>query len=107
MKIAVSATGGSSNALVEPRFGRAPYFVIVDSDTMRFGVVANPDVHRASGAGPAAAALIANSEATVVLTGKVGPNARQALDAAGIEVVEDTAGTVREAVQAYQRTPRT
>ncbi len=104
MKIAVSATGGSSNALVEPRFGRAPYYVIVDSDTMRFGVVGNSNAYQASGAGPATAALIANSGATVVLTGSVGPKAKQALDAAGIEIVEETSGTVKEAVQVFLRT---
>ena len=106
MKIAVSATGGSSNALVEPRFGRAPYYVIVDTDTMRFGVVTNPEVHRASGAGPAAAALIANSGATVLLTGGVGPNAKRALDAAGIEIIEGASGTVKDAVQVYLGTPK-
>jgi len=106
MKIAVSATGGSSSALVEPRFGRAPYYVIVDSETMRFGVVSNPDVHRASGAGPAAAALIANSGATVLLTGRVGPNAKRALEAAGIEIVEEVRGTVKDAVQAFRPTPQ-
>jgi len=106
MKIAVSATGGSSNALVEPRFGRAPYYVIVDSDTMRFGVVANPHAYQAGGAGPATAALIANSGATVVLTGRVGPKAKDALDTSGIEVVEEATGTVRDAVEVFLRTRR-
>lgn len=106
MKIAVSATGGSSNALVEPKFGRAPYYVIVDSDTMRFGVVGNSHAYQASGAGPATAALIVNSGATVVLTGRVGPKAKQALDANGIEVVEEATGTVRDAVEVYLRMRR-
>ena len=103
MKIAVSSTGGSINALVEERFGRAPYYVIVDSTTMRFGLVSNPSVTSAHGAGPQTAALVHERGATVVLTGRVGPNARKALDALGITVVEGTTGTVRHAVEAYLR----
>ena len=41
MKIAVSASGSDLEAQVDPRFGRAPYFLIVDTDTMDFDVVPN------------------------------------------------------------------
>jgi predicted Fe-Mo cluster-binding NifX family protein len=103
MKIAVSSTGGSKHARVEPRFGRAPYYVIIDSTTMRFGLVNNPSVTVPQGAGPRAASLIADRGATVLLTGRVGPNARMALEASGIAVVEDVEGTVEEAVKEYLR----
>jgi len=103
MKIAVSATGGSINAKVEDRFGRAPYFVVVDSDTMRFGLVPNPSVTAPHGAGPQTASLIAERGASVVLTGRVGPRARTTLEAAGITIVEGAEGTVREAVEAHLR----
>lgn len=101
MKIAVSSTGGSINSLVEERFGRAPYYVIVDSTTMRFGLVSNPSVTSTHGAGPQTAALVHDRGAAVVLTGRVGPKARQALDALGISVVEGATGTVRRAVELY------
>ncbi len=103
MKIAVSAAGGSINGKVEERFGRAPYFVIVDSETMRFGVVSNPSVTASHGAGPRTASLVAERGAEVLLTGRVGPKASQALALAGLEVVEGVGGTVREAVEAYLR----
>jgi len=106
MKIAVSATGGSINAKVEERFGRSPYFVIVDSDTMRFGLVTNPSVTSAHGAGPLTASLIAEREAEVVLTGRVGPKARQALETTRIAIVEGVRGTVKEAVEVYLRERR-
>ncbi|NHV96508.1 MAG: hypothetical protein HA494_01770 [Thaumarchaeota archaeon] len=41
MKVAVSAAGGSLDAQVDPRFGRCPYFVIVDTDTMAFEAIPN------------------------------------------------------------------
>jgi len=103
MKIAVSATGGSINARVEERFGRAPYFVIVDSDTMRFGLVPNPSVTAPHGAGPRTASLIAERGVSTVLTGRVGPKARAALESAAITIVEGAIGTVREAIEAHLR----
>ena len=58
-RIAVSATGGSIHGQVEPRFGRAPYFVVVDAETMKFGLVTNHSTTAARGAGPGTAALLA------------------------------------------------
>jgi predicted Fe-Mo cluster-binding NifX family protein len=101
MKIAVSATGGALNAQVEERFARAPYFVIVDSATMRFGLVSNPNVSARHSAGPEAARLIHQRGAEVVLTGRVGPKARRALAEQGVAVVEGASGMARHAVEAY------
>lgn len=101
MKIAVSSTGGSIEGEVEPRFGRAPYYVIVDTDTMKFELVFNPNTLDAQGVGPQTAKLIADTGAQVVLTGSVGPNASRALEAAGIRVVPGVSGTIRGAVDSF------
>jgi len=101
MKIAVSSTGGSINGEVEPRFGRAPYYVIVDSETMKFELVFNPNTLDEQGAGPRTAQLISDTGAEVVLTGQAGPNASRALDAAGIRVVSGISGPIREAVDSF------
>ena len=71
MKIAVSATGGSMNAQVSEQFGRCAYFLIVDSETMRFEPVSNPGIGMMGGAGPESAREITTHGAKVVLTGKV------------------------------------
>jgi predicted Fe-Mo cluster-binding NifX family protein len=103
MKIAVSAAGGSMNAQVSEQFGRCAYFLIIDSDTMKFEPVSNPGIGMAGGAGPESARAIAARGAEVVLTGKVGSNARSALDSAGITVVSGISETktVKEAVEEY------
>jgi predicted Fe-Mo cluster-binding NifX family protein len=103
MKIAVSATGGSMNAGVSEEFGRCAYFLIVDSDTMRFEPISNPGIGMAGGAGPASAREISARGAKVVLTGKVGPKARAALDSACITIVGGLSGakSVKEAVEQY------
>lgn len=97
MKIAVAATGGSLDAQVSEVFGRCPYFLIVDSETMKFEAFSNPAEGMPGGAGPAAAQEMSKRGAEVLLVGQVGPKAQQALEAAGIRVI-NAGGTVRDAV---------
>jgi predicted Fe-Mo cluster-binding NifX family protein len=103
MRICVSASANSLDASVDPRFGRCPYFIIVDSETMQFEVVPNPALGAIGGAGIQAAQIIASKGAKVVITGNVGPNAFQALSAAGIKIIIGAYGTVREVVEKYRR----
>lgn len=101
MKIAVSAKGGSLNAQMDERFGRCEYFVIVDSETMKFNAFSNPNTAASGGAGPSSAREISKYGAEVLITGNVGINAQQALEAAGIKIVTGTDGTVKEIVENY------
>lgn len=41
MKVAITSTGKELSTNLDPRFGRAPYFIIVDPETMAFEVVEN------------------------------------------------------------------
>lgn len=103
MKICISASSNSLEAQVDPRFGRCPYFVIVDSETMQFEAIPNVASGSMSGAGIQAAQAIANRGVKIVITGNVGPNAFQALSAAGISVVTGASGTIREVVEKYKK----
>jgi predicted Fe-Mo cluster-binding NifX family protein len=103
MKICVSATSNGLDAPVDPRFGRCPYFIIVDTETMQFEAVPNMASGAMGGAGIQAAQIIASKGAKVVITGNVGPNAFQALSAAGVGVITGAYGTVREVVEKYKR----
>jgi predicted Fe-Mo cluster-binding NifX family protein len=103
MKIAISANRRDLEALVDPRFGRAPFFLIVDPDTMEFEVVPNQvSMQAPQGAGIQAAALVARHQPAAVLTGNCGPKAFQTLQAAGIAVIVGVTGIVRDAVQNYR-----
>ena len=103
MKIAVSASGQDLSSQVDPRFGRAPYFLVVDAETMEFQVVDNRETMGFShGAGPQAVQKIVDYQPKALLTGNCGPNAFRALQAAGIEVVMNVTGTVKEAIQRYR-----
>jgi len=103
VRICVTAAGNSLDAPVEPRFGRCPYFIFVDSETMAFEAVPNMAMGAMGGAGIQAAQLIASRGAKVLITGNVGPNAFQALAAAGVRIVVGAYGTVREVVERYKR----
>lgn len=102
MKIAVTSTGAGLDSEVDPRFGRAAYIVIVDSETFSFEALDNKEnVNALKGAGIQTAKTVSEKGAEVLLTGYCGPNAFKALNAAGIGVANDAKGSVREAVQAY------
>ncbi|MBC2712219.1 MAG: NifB/NifX family molybdenum-iron cluster-binding protein [Desulfosarcina sp.] len=102
MKIAVTSTGQDLDSPMDPRFGRAAYILIVDSDTLDFEVLDNAEnVNAFKGAGIQAATMISDKKAEVLLTGFCGPNAFKTLDVAGVKVAGDVSGTVREAVAAF------
>jgi len=103
-KVAVTSEGPTLQDRVDPRFGRAGGFVVVDTETMEHQYVDNgASQAMAHGAGIQAAERIANAGAQVVLTGFVGPKAFQALAAAGVKVGQDLDGvTVQEAVDRFK-----
>lgn len=102
MKIAVSATGTSLDAAIDPRFGRAAYILIVDSGTCEMEVMDNtPNANAFKGAGIQAACAVNDRGATVLLTGYCGPNAFKTLSAAGIRICQNTEGTVKEAIALF------
>ena len=104
MKVAISSKGTDLDSQVDPRFGRAAYIIIVDTETMAFEAVDNADnVNSFKGAGIQAASMVHDKGAEVLMTGYCGPKAFQTLQAAGIKVVSDTGGTVLEAVELLKK----
>jgi len=103
MKICVTAVADGLDAQLDPRFGRCPYFVIVESETMKFETVANTALGAMGGAGIQAAQTVASKGVKVLITGNVGPNAFRALSAAGIKIVTGAFGTIREVVERYKK----
>lgn len=102
MKICVTAQGGNLDAQVDQRFGRCQYFIFIDPQTMEFEAVCNENVNGMGGVGVQSGQFVAEKQAKVVLTGNLGPNASQTLEAACIETVLNVSGTVKEAVEQYK-----
>ena len=103
MKVAVTSKGVLLESEVDPRFGRAPYILIVDPDTMAFEAVDNSDnVNAFKGAGIQAATMVSDKGARVLMTGYCGPKAFATLEAGGVKVVSDVTGKVRDAIAAFK-----
>ncbi len=104
MKIAVTSKGQSLDSEVDPRFGRAAYILIIDTDTLEFEIIDNAqNANSFKGAGIQAAASISDKKAEVLLTGFCGPNAFKTLYAAGIKVGSDITGIVNDAVKKFNQ----
>ena len=107
MKIAITATGNTLDSMVDPRFGRAAWFLIIDPDTNTLiEAIDNAAGKKAAhGAGIAAAAQIADKGVKALLTGRVGPKAVPVLEKAGIKAVNNVSGTIIEAIATYSGKP--
>ena len=103
-KIAVTCEEPSLDSQVDPRFGRAAGFLVVEPETMAFEYIDNGATQvMAQGAGIQAAENIARSGAKILLTGFVGPKAFQGLAAAGIKIGQNLENlTVRQAIEKFK-----
>ncbi len=102
MKIAVTSVGTEMDSQVDPRFGRAACFIVVETETMAFDVVENGNVASAGGAGINTAKAVIDTGAQAVLTGNCGPNAERTLRAGDIKLYTGVKGTVAEALEQFK-----
>jgi len=102
MKIAITSTGKTLESEVDPRFGRAECFIIIDTETMEFQTIDNGNVAAAGGAGVSSGKTVIDAGAQAILTGNCGPNAQRTLSAAGIKLYTGLTGTVSEAVELFK-----
>jgi predicted Fe-Mo cluster-binding NifX family protein len=102
MKICVTSSDNNLESQIDPRFGRCGYFIIWDDSNNTFEAIANPNIDSSSGAGIQSAQLIVAKEASVVITGKVGPKAEEVLKAANIQIILGENESVKEAIEKYK-----
>ena len=87
MKVAVTSQGKELSSDIDPRFGRARWLLLVDTQTGLSEAYDNAvNLNIAQGAGIQTGQNVANLGAEAVITGNVGPNAFKTLDAANIKV---------------------
>ena len=103
MKIAFSTSGADLSAPLDTRFGRAPKFLVYDTDAATFELVDNTqNLNAAQGAGIQSAQRVAGTGAQALVSGHCGPKAFLVLQTAGIKVYTSNARTIADALKAYQ-----
>ncbi len=102
MLVAVTTTDPSLDSAVDPRFGRAPFFLIVNTDDLSFEAVENPNVSLGGGAGIQSAQLLSERGVQAVLTGNCGPGANETLTTAGVEVIAGCSGSAKDALEQFK-----
>lgn len=103
MKVAVTSRGTAMSSPIDLHFGRARYFLLVDTDSGRVAVYNNRQRRRTlhTAGMQAAGALIALGVEAVV-SGHIGPKAFATLQSAGIDVYRIAAGTVGDAIESFK-----
>ncbi len=104
MKIAVTATGDSLESKIDPRFGRAKFFIIYDLENDSFEVINNTQsLSLMKGAGIQSAQNVVSQDVKAVITGHIGPKAYQVLEAAQVDVyLAPENKTVKEAIDDFK-----
>ena len=103
MKIGIVVEGEHLESYVAEDFGRAPFFLIVDSETMDYQVVVNEHKDAAEGAGMLVANAIASLGLDAVIVGGIGHHGYDILTKAGLKVSFDEEGTAEEALKNFLR----
>ncbi|MBU0945388.1 MAG: hypothetical protein KKE53_13150 [Proteobacteria bacterium] len=98
LQIAVAAEGTEMTSQISQIAARAPYFLIFDQENKLLQTVENPSTDVRGGAGPRAAALLAEKKVTLVIAGEFGRKMEAALNASQIQTIERQ-GRVIDAVK--------
>ncbi len=104
MKILITSQSKQLTGDVDPRFGRAKYFIIYETETDSWDAIDNSkNLNAIQGAGIQASENAASTGAEYVLTGHCGPKAFKALSANGIKIIVGVEGTVTSAVERFKK----
>ncbi len=102
MKVAISSKGPERTDEMDMRFGRAPFFVTVNTENMKYGSLKNDKAGGMGGVGPQVVQMLAEIEIDKIITGNLGPNALKTIIAAGIQAFQYQ-GTVEDAVDCLMK----
>lgn len=103
MKVAITSQGQELSSSVDPRFGRAKFFLVVDTETGEFSAHSNSqNLNAAQGAGIQAGRNVVDLGVAAVITGNVGPKAFATLQAGDVKIFTGAKGTAAEAIAAFK-----
>ena len=104
MRVAIAPTGKDLDANLDPRFGRAAYFIILDSETGDVKAVENSqNLNSPQGAGIQAGKAMADQRIDALITGHCGPKAFKVLQNAGVKIITGAGGRVADAIDQFKK----
>jgi len=103
MRIAFTTSGKTPDSPLDARFGRAPGYLVHDTDSGAYEFVDNQQsLDAAQGAGIQAAETVVRAGAKALVTGHCGPKAFRVLSAAGVKVYNTDLPTIAAALEAFK-----
>ena len=102
-KIAVSSTGQTIEDNVDARFGRCPYFLIVEIEGKKIKhvkAIENIAAQQAGGAGPTAAQIVADQGVKAIISVNFGPRAFDVFNQLGIKTFIGQ-GKIKDVIQQF------
>jgi predicted Fe-Mo cluster-binding NifX family protein len=102
MKVAISTNGKDLESTIDERFGRCPYFIIVETADMSYEVIENTNAELSTSAGIQSASLVASKGVDAVITGNCGPKAMQVFAATTIKMILGQHGIIKDVVEKFK-----
>jgi predicted Fe-Mo cluster-binding NifX family protein len=102
--IAISAAEKNLDTPVEAIFGRSRFFILVDPETMEWEALDNlPHLSSLKQVGALTAQSLIRRNVQTIVTGRCGSKALAELTSAGVQVIQEARGTVRQALAQLSR----
>ena len=103
MKVGVPAKGESIDSAVDERFGRSPYFVLVDATSLALEVFKNPGPAEKDAAGILACQMLIEKGADAVAVKNIGHNALVSLTGGGVRVYVGAGGSILDTLKMLKK----
>ncbi|HZK33899.1 MAG TPA: NifB/NifX family molybdenum-iron cluster-binding protein [Bacillota bacterium] len=101
MKIAIPVDGRDMDTRVCRSYGRAPYFLIYDTESKESAFIENRAARSTGGAGIIAAQLVVDNKVKALLTPRCGQNAADVLKTADIDIYKTETDSVKDNIKSF------
>lgn len=101
MKIAIPVNNNSIESGVSESFGRAPYFLIYDTESNESAFLENSAAASQGGAGIVAAQALVDSNIDTLITPRCGENAADVFNIAKIKIYKIINNSINENIEAF------
>jgi len=100
-RICFTAQGPNIEDEIDPRFGRASFYLIYDPKTKSIESLENPNKDLMQGVGPRSVQFLSENNVEVLFTGQIGPNAQRVLQASHIKTITGASGKIKDLLKKY------